>query len=359
MSFRNFPAPLAPDFPTTIGRGLLGELSAIVDPPFGLVTMADLWPRFVNRLPAAEAYWRLDVEGLERDALDAAIQGMPPVRAVVGLGGGQALDVAKYLAWRRDLPLFQFPTALSVNAAWGHRAAIRDGGVVRYVGWKVPEAVFVDLEILRTAPPLFNRSGIADVLCYHTARWDWEWAQRTGRVEARWPLAESLVDEAAAKMNAVIDALDDIRELTDPGVRALVEGLRWGGGAFANAGWNPRHIEGSEHFFFYALERLTGRHFIHGQPVGLGLLLMSAWQGNDPERMREILDRVGLPYLPETMGVTWTEVAAALRRLPQVVQDGDLWATAASVPVTEPFIEQARRWLAAGGPAPTATIERA
>ena len=30
------------------------------------------------------------------------------------------------------------------------------------------------------------------------------------------------------------------------------------------------HIEGMEHFVFYNLERITGRHFIHGQPVGLG-----------------------------------------------------------------------------------------
>ena len=41
-------------------------------------------------------------------------------------------------------------------------------------------------------------------------------------------------------------------------------------------GWNPRHIEGVEHFFFYNLERRTGRHFIHGQPVGLGIVARSS-----------------------------------------------------------------------------------
>ena len=60
---------------------------------------------------------------------------------------------------------------------------------------------------------------------------------------------------------------------------------RWGGATFHDAGWNPRHIEGVEHFLFYNLERLTGRHFIHGQPVGLGIYVGSMLQENEPERM--------------------------------------------------------------------------
>ncbi len=53
----------------------------------------------------------------------------PCLRTVVGIGGGQAVDVAKYFAWRSGANLFQMPTALTVDAAWGHQAVVRRDGV--------------------------------------------------------------------------------------------------------------------------------------------------------------------------------------------------------------------------------------
>ena len=95
-------------------------------------------------------------------------------------------------------------------------------------------------------------------------------------------------------------------------------GHRWGGTTFHDSGWNPRHIEGVDHFFFYNLERLTGRHFIHGQPVGLGIVFGSALQDNEPERMLAALLRAGVDIRPEAMGVTWDDVAEAMRTLASV-----------------------------------------
>ncbi len=74
----------------------------------------------------------------------------------------------------------------------------------------------------------------------------------------------------ALRLDSVLDHLDDIRAVNEVGIRTLMNAHRWGGATFHDSGWNPRHIEGVDHFFFYNLERLTGRHFIHGQPVGLG-----------------------------------------------------------------------------------------
>ena len=90
---------------------------------------------------------------------------------------------------------------------------------------------------------------------------------------------------------AVVDALDEIRTGTEAGIRALVNAHRWGGTTFHDSGWNPRHIEGVEHFVFYNLERITGRHFIHGQPVGLGIIAGSVLQDNEPEAMAAALAR--------------------------------------------------------------------
>ncbi len=332
-------------FQTVYGRGLIPELKAFVHRPYLVVTMEDLWPLFAGDFDDGLAGPYL-VRSLERTDLDAEMAGLPPFACVVGLGGGQALDVAKYVAWKTRRPLFQVPTAMSVNAAFGHRAAVRVDGVVRYVAYAVPEAVYVDFDVVRAAPLLLNRSGVGDVLCYHTAHWDWKMAADRGRCEPRWPYDPRLVAEAEVALDRVIEAADEIHDVTDDGIRALMESLRWGGAAFHNAGWNPRHIEGSDHFVFYGLEYLTGKHFVHGQPVCLGMLLMSALQDNEPERMKAVCDRVGVPYHPAEMGVTWGDVAAALRALPGFVDKAGLWYTVASDrPITEEFIARMRDWL--------------
>ena len=128
-------------FTTVFGRSLLPEVANFVRPKMLVVTMEDLWPLFRGSLPAdANPY---TVRSMERAALEADLAALGDVGSIVGLGGGQAIDAAKYFAWRLNLPLFQFPTSLSVDAAFGHRAAVRDGGVVKYVGWAVPETVYI------------------------------------------------------------------------------------------------------------------------------------------------------------------------------------------------------------------------
>ena len=334
-------------FHTVYGRGLIPELKTFVHRPYLVVTMEDLWPRFSDDFDDGLA-GPLFVGSLERADLEQIVSELPECECIIGLGGGQALDVAKYVAWKRRLPLFQVPTAMSVNAAFGHRSAVRVAGVVRYVAFAVPEAVYVDFDVIRSAPTLLNRSGVGDVLCYHTGHWDWRMAAERGRVEPRWPYDERLVGEAGVALDRVIDAAQEIHDVTDMGIRALMESLRWGGAAFHNAGWNPRHIEGAEHFVFYNLEYLTGKHFVHGQPVCLGMLLMSALQENRAEEMKEVVDRIGVPYHPEEMGVTWDQVGEALRTLPQYIEKAGLWYTVASDrPITEEYIARMRDWLQA------------
>src|SRR4026207_1929888 len=100
-----------------------------------------------------------------------------------------------------------------------------------------------------------------------------------GKEERGWPYDEGLVGEARQRLDAVVGALDDIHDVNDHGIRTRMDAHRWGGQTFHASGWNPRHIEGVEHFFFYNLEKRTGRHFIHGQPVGLGIVLGSVMHG--------------------------------------------------------------------------------
>ena len=331
-------------FPTVFGRGLYGEFKNFVNPPFLIVTMSDLWPLFGHEFEGAD-YRLYLTDSIEQADLDRDAAELKDIRAIIGLGGGQALDVAKYFAWRRNLPLFQAPTALSVNAVYGQRSGVRDNGKVIYRGYAVPECVFIDYDVLRAAPRALNWSGIGDILCFHTGVLDWQYARDIGKVEEKWPYDPTLAAQSLSKVEAVVSNIDGIRTMTDQGIATLVDGLSWGT-TYHGSGWCPRHIEGTDHFLFYTLEKLTGQKFLHGQPVGLGVVVGSMLHENRAEEMLETISAIGLDIRPEAMGLTWTQLEDGLTAMRSYINSLPLWHSLAhDVEVTPGFIRDLKKRL--------------
>ena len=310
-------------FPTVMGRGLFGEFRNFVNPPFLIVTMPDLWELFRHEFEGAD--YRLYMTGsIEQADLERDAAALTDVRSVIGLGGGQALDVAKYFAWRRRLPLFQAPTALSVNAVYSHRSGVRENGKVMYRGYAVPECIFIDYDVLRAAPRHLNWSGIGDVLCFHTGVLDWQYARDRGKIEEKWPYDPDLARQSLAKVKGIVENIDGIRAMTDAGIDALVDGLKWGT-SFQGSGWCPRHIEGTDHFLFYTLEKQTGLKFLHGQPVGLGIVVGSMLHESGAEEMLDTIAGIGLDVRPEAMGLSWDQAVEGLTGMRSYISGLPLW----------------------------------
>ena len=328
-------------FNTVFGRDLLPEVVNFVRPRMLVVTMEDLWPLFREFLPADATPYM--VRSMERTALEADLTTLSDVASIVGLGGGQAIDAAKYFAWRLNLPFFQFPTSLSVDAAFGHRAAVRDSGVVKYVGWAVPETVYIDLGIIESAPRALNIGGVGDIFCFITGVLDWRYAEARGKCEPRWPYDESLAAISLAKADAVLAELEEIKALSPRGIRLMVDALKWGGASYHGAGWNPRHIEGVEHYIFYVLEAGTGKTFLHGQAVCLGLILGAMMHGQRLDELLGAVTHLGVDIRPAAMDVTWSDVVDAMRGLKNFVErEGLAYGIANDFDVTEEFLKAAR-----------------
>jgi len=310
-------------FSTIYGRNLLYELNIILPQDALIVTMKDLWDRFENYFTKnVQVHFvkNLNIETLEND-----YDKFKNFNAVVGIGGGQAVDAAKFFSWKSNAKLFQVPTSMSVNAAFGHRFAARIDGNINYIGWTTPEAVYVDFDIIKNAPKLFNRSGICEIMCYHTAHLDWKYADKVGKCEKKWAYDQQAVNEAKSVLDYMLEGIDDIKEVNDNGIIRLMNANSWGGPAFHNFGWNPRPIEGTDHFVFYSLEYHTKKSYIHGQPVNMGVYVGSLLHNSKAEEMLDYIIRAGVDIRPESMGITWEDMANALIKMKEYINRIGLW----------------------------------
>ena len=86
--------------------------------------------------------------------------------------------------------------------------------------------------------------------------------------------------------------------------------------------------EGSEHYLFYELEARTGKAYVHGHIIGLGIYIMSHLQKNKHEIITNVMDRMGLKYQPKNMGIKLQTLIESLENLRKYVcEREDLWYT--------------------------------
>jgi len=299
------------------GRDLIDGVAEKFDSLI-VATMRFPWNLVKDRIGGVPAKCIL-VKTMEREWVDEVAKSCPRTDVVLGIGGGAAIDLAKYIAWRTEAKLVVVPTIISADAVVTREVAVREGGRVRYVGNKVPDEVLVDYATIQNAPKRLNRAGTGDILSIHTALYDWKLASEKNLEE----FDEDIAKESKNLLRILRNHSAEIREVTEEGIKLLMELYLKETELCHNFG-SSRPEEGSEHFFAYNLEYLTRKHFLHGEAVGLGVFLMAHLQNNEPNEIAEIMERIGLNYKPSAVGVTLEEVRKALTTLKKYVEEEKL-----------------------------------
>ncbi|MBI4258147.1 MAG: NAD(P)-dependent glycerol-1-phosphate dehydrogenase [Thaumarchaeota archaeon] len=235
------------------------------------------------------------------------------VIAVVGLGGGKSVDVAKLAAHNIRRPLISVPTSASHDGISSPMASIKGMDRPYSMICSSPLGVLADIDLIVNAPARLLASGCGDLLAKITAVWDWRLA---------WEEKNEYYGEYAASLallsaRFVIRRANEIGKHNVDGVRGVVEALISAGVAAGIAG-SSRPCSGGEHLFSHALSLIAPGAGLHGETCGIGAIMVSKLQGEDSTGITDALRKVNAPTTAKQIGVTPEQIAKALVMAPSI-----------------------------------------
>lgn len=301
-----------------VGEGALDRLAEVLD-AIGIrgralvISGPNVWRLHGPRLrESLDGRVEFDVVTVKRASRSAAEQvavdaGGKGYSVVMGFGGGKPIDVAKYVAYKLDLPVVSLPTSPSHDGIASPFTSLKGGDKPYSVKTRAPAAIIADIDVIVSASLRLIRAGAGDLIAKLTAVRDWRLAHR---------LKGEYYGEYAAKLallsaKHVMEYAAEISRGSKAGVRVLVEGLISSGVAMCIAG-STRPASGSEHLFSHALDMIYPGHALHGEQVALGTIMMMYLHGGNWKRVRETLRVIGLPTSARELGIPDEIVVKAL-----------------------------------------------
>jgi glycerol-1-phosphate dehydrogenase [NAD(P)+] len=262
---------------------------------------------------ALQPAWQAE-PGLATEPGFAALAAACPaaIEVIYAVGGGLAVDAAKYVAHQRGLPLIAIPTALSVDAHLTWASGVRQDGCVVYLPTGAPSLLYADMQLIAAAPAHVRAAGVCDLLSIATGLWDWRVAEEHGMnpEQQRWLLWADR--QAQAILEATLDVAAAAGAGDPEGLWALLSLLALEV-QLCNQIGHSRPEEGSEHYLAYALEAhpAIGAGHAHGDLVGPAILAIAAAQGQPTASLRAGLLAAGVP-LDRVSPAVIDEVSATL-----------------------------------------------
>jgi len=252
---------------------------------------------FIHAMPAGEAAKNLrSVEGMYRAFAE---HGMERSSVVLALGGGVVGDTAGFAAatYLRGVPFVQVPTTLlsmADSSIGGKTGVDTDFGKNLVGAFKQPELVVIDLNCLKSLPPVEISCGLAEIIKAGLIKGGDVW-ERMRKLEIKdWRLEieepqnnlHSLISNLLNLSSALLDAIELKREVVEE------DPFEKGRRALLNLG----------HTFGHGIEAWSEFAIKHGQAVSLGMACalrasqsLGLCSGDLLEETLGLLEKAGLP----------------------------------------------------------------
>ena len=227
--------------------------------------------------------------------------------AIVGVGGGKALDVAKGVAHTLACPMITVPTIASTDAPTSKAIAVYDDQhrmVAVEQMQRNPELVLVDTNLIAKAPSRFLRAGIGDAIA---KKFEAEASRNAGGKTAHGALPSlagmllaegcyvTLREHAVAALQAVEAGSPDAALERVVEACVLLAGL-----GFENSGLSIAHAMTRG-----LMAAPSTTRALHGDHVAYGLLVQLVLEGRDPAFLTDLIGfyhSVGLPATLRALG---------------------------------------------------------
>ncbi|MCA9827665.1 MAG: iron-containing alcohol dehydrogenase [Nitrosopumilus sp.] len=224
---------------------------------------------------------------------------------IIGIGGGRSVDTAKLVAFNLDIPFVSVPTAASHDGMASPFVSIKSDKPHSIIA-TAPLGVFVDIDIIKKAPPRLLASGCGDLVANISAVKDWKLGRdKTGEYYGRYSAnlaimsAKIVMEKSSQYAKKGLDA------------RVIVEALISAGVASCIAG-SSRPCSGAEHLFSHALDKIAPGKGLHGEKCGLGAIMITKLQGQDWKKIVKTLKDVGAPTTAKQIGLNEEQIIDAL-----------------------------------------------
>jgi glycerol-1-phosphate dehydrogenase [NAD(P)+] len=281
----------------------------------GTTVTRELAGSLAEQLPLAAGLLGVTDNRQEQVELLAASTELRTVDAVIAIGGGKTIDVAKSVCEQVDLPVIVVPTQLTADGIASPVSVIQiHSGAIESRHARLPIGLVVDLDVLVRSPAESARAGLGDLIANACAVRDWRRAAAAGR-ETTDDFA-ALLAEAASDLVCGTD-VTSLREgpLEGAFLHRLLQGLVLSGLAMEIAG-SSRPCSGSEHLVSHAIDQLYPGTARHGEQVAFGTLLCSHFQGEDWQAVRQLMVDAGMAEATTGFGLSEEQIATAVRAAP-------------------------------------------
>lgn len=257
-------------------------------------------------------------------------------KALVGMGGGKMMDLAKMAAQLAGLPVVLAPTITATCAAYTALSVMYDEAGRTVGSWfheTEVDCVIADTALFARQPARYGAAGMLDSMAKAC-----EMAHYGGDVLEKMEMrtAYQLARDLFERLNRLYDrVMEDLRArrwsenieeltfLTIP-VTGMISGIARG--SFQSA---------VGHAFYEEMRRLYPERaapYLHGELVGLGLRYQTAYTGISKSEVNRILSKASIPDGAGALGLSVREgmaladgIAARLRAEGKEIDRDKLW----------------------------------